>query len=70
MIHLLIDFDSSIAFQRLENEVSSNFQGDVTNHCRQSPFSVGHLDFQDGASVNFRNQNQTISGQNLKKYTR
>ena len=31
-IHLLVDSDSLIVFQRSENKVSSNFQGDVTNH--------------------------------------
>ena len=73
IIHLLIDSYSLIAFQKSENEVSSNFQGDVTNHystSRQSLFPVGHLGKKDGATVNFLNENQTISGRNLKKYTR
>ena len=55
MMRLLIDFDSSIAFQMSENKVSSNFQGGVTNHSRQSPFPVGHFGNKDGASVNFLN---------------
>ena len=68
MIHLLIDFDSSIAFKGQKTKFQVIFN--VTNHSRQSPFLVDHLENQDGVSVNFRNQNRTISGRNLKKCTR